>query len=84
MAGVSVPQEEMERLMREVQSLGREEIEAFLGQYAEKVEKRKAYHRSRGMTDAQKESRKKYNEKRREREKLMLARARELGLVPAK
>jgi len=77
-----VPQEIMDEVAAEVEEMD----EATLAAEAEKVfaqrAKRASYRRDTELTPEQKEKRKLYRQKRYQREKAIIARAKEAGLVP--
>lgn len=81
MAKVTISDSELDKIMADVNSYTKEEVKGFLETYQQRQEQRRAYNKTHNMTDEQKSKRKEYNRKRREREKQIIARAKELGLA---
>lgn len=81
MAKVTISDEELSKIMEDVNSYSVEQVRDFLETYQNRQEERRRYNQTRNMTDEQKRKRKEYNRKRRERENQIIARAKELGLI---
>lgn len=85
MAGMQISQSELDALVEEAEHLSPEEVKLFLDMYADRTLQRRngsGGHKYKDMTDAQKQSRREYNTKRRHKEQQMLKMAKEMGLIP--
>lgn len=80
MSKVTISDEALSKIMEDVESLSKEEVQGFLDSYKQRQESRRAYNKSRNMTDEEKEKRKEYNKRRREKEKAIVAAAMRMGL----
>lgn len=81
MSKVGIADSDLDSLMQEVESLSKEEVSRFLESYQHRVQSRRDYNKRRNMTDDQKAKRAEYNKKRRDREKQIIAKAKEMGLL---